>query len=580
MNFTDEFKRELQARNAVTDVISSYINLKRRGKNLVGLCPFHGEKTPSFTVYPNSESYYCFGCSAGGDIITFTMQIENLDYVEAVKLLASRSGIPIPEDAVDDTLQKLKKQILEANREAAGFFHDCLSHPSGSAGISYFRQRNLSDEIIRKFMLGYAPAGWDSLINHLKSKGFSEYVLFKAGLISKSSKTNGFYDFFRNRAMFPIFDLQGNITAFGGRVLDDSKPKYINTSDTPVFDKSKTIYSLNNAKNVTGGRLVLAEGYMDVITMYQAGAQNAVACLGTAFTEGHASILRRYADEIVLVNDTDEPGQIAQKKIISILSQTDLRIRVVNLPAGKDVDEFINKRSAEEFLYLLNKAGNHIEYLLSKEKNLHDDSTADGKTLYLKEAAKIISSVYEPVEREVYISKVCEEENISREAMTEQVKKYAASAKKREVSEKQKLAVREARTSDRINPDKRSNMKASNAEEKIIKILMQNPEMIKSSGLMAEDFVTGFNKRVFAKIKEVLDAGGTPLLVSFSQDFQQEEMSALARLMATDDTVYYSQQELSEAIEFLNEEKQNSKKVNSESLNLDDFFGMVKGKKK
>ena len=572
MKLSDSFLAEIRARNSIEDVVSSYISLKRRGKNIIGLCPFHGEKTPSFTLFPQTDSYYCFGCGAGGDVITFIKEIENLDYIEAVKLLAGRSGLAMPVEGYDDTAAKQKGEILEANKEAARFYHDMLSKDAGKQGLDYLRGRKLTDETIRKFMLGVSPAGWDNLLKHLNAKGFSEYILARAGLITKTSK-GSFVDFFRNRVMFPIFDLQGNVLGFGGRVLDDSKPKYINTSESPVFQKSKNLYALNFAKNEKGGKLILAEGYMDVIAMHQAGAHEAVACLGTAFNNDHATVLRRYAEQVTLCSDTDEAGQKAQRKIISILSSSDIKIKILKLPLGKDVDEFISTQGKEAFLHLLNKAGNHIEHQLQKAKIDIDTDSAQGKVEYLKAAAEIIASIWEPVEREVYISKVSDEEKISKDAMTEQVKKILSMRKKRQTVENQN---KERRVEyDKINPEKRLNPLAANAEEKIIAMLLQNPEYYKKARLSENDFITSFHIKAASRLLAALKCGATPSLSVFANDFTPEEMGRLSRMLAKYNEIYHNEQEFSESVRTLKEEKQKSEK---NDVSLDDFFSQLKSK--
>ena len=371
MPFPDSFLQELKLRSDITEIASSYVNLKRHGRNMVGLCPFHGEKTPSFNIYTENGSFYCFGCGAGGDVITFIMKIENLDYVEAVKFLAQRAGMEMPENTYDDSLSKLRMRIYEANREAARFFHATLLSQRGQSGLNYLRGRALSDRTIRHFGLGFADDDWNSLCNHLKNKGFSEYEIYSANLAFKRKNGNGIYDRFVNRVMFPIIDLRGNVIAFGGRIMTDEKPKYLNTSDTPVFKKSENLFSLNNAKSSGTRTLILCEGYMDVIALNQAGFTNAVATLGTALTNEQAVLMKRYADEVIICYDADGAGQKATARAIQILRNAGLPIKILTVPSGKDPDEFIRSKGDNgpaAFKLLIEKCGNDIEYRLMKYK--------------------------------------------------------------------------------------------------------------------------------------------------------------------------------------------------------------------
>lgn len=426
MPFPDSFLQELKLRSDITEIASSYVNLKRHGRNMVGLCPFHGEKTPSFNIYTENGSFYCFGCGAGGDVITFIMKIENLDYVEAVKFLAQRAGMEMPENTYDDSLSKLRMRIYEANREAARFFHATLLSQRGQSGLHYLRGRALSDRTIRHFGLGFADDDWNSLCNHLKNKGFSEYEIYSANLAFKRKNGNGIYDRFVNRVMFPIIDLRGNVIAFGGRIMTDEKPKYLNTSDTPVFKKSENLFSLNNAKSSGTRTLILCEGYMDVIALNQAGFTNAVATLGTALTNEQAVLMKRYADEVIICYDADGAGQKATARAIDILRNAGLPIKILTVPSGKDPDEFIRSKGENgpaAFKLLIEKCGNDIEYRLMKLKENYNLNTTDGKVAFLNEAVKIVATIESPIERDVFASKLCTELEIDKNAFLEQISK-------------------------------------------------------------------------------------------------------------------------------------------------------------
>ena len=386
MKLNERFIQDLQERADIEQFISSYVTLKRRGKTLVGLCPFHNEKTPSFTVYPDTRSFYCFGCGAGGDVISFVRRIDNLDYIEAVKSVAQIAGMPMPEDGYDDTLSKKRMRLLAANREAARFFNSCLMQEKNRHALEYFLSRGLSMNTIRHFGLGYAPNEWRSLLEHLRSKGFTDEELVLANLARRSDKDGrvSYYDNFRNRVMFPIIDLRGNVIAFGGRVMDDSKPKYINTSDTLVYKKSNGVFALNFAKNANDNKLILVEGYMDVIALHQAGFTNAIACLGTAFTSEQANLLARYAEEILICYDNDEAGKKATEKALGVLGKTGVKLRVVKMDGGKDADEIIRKHGKERFDALLGKAANRTEYRLLEERmnSISQPMTANSVSLW------------------------------------------------------------------------------------------------------------------------------------------------------------------------------------------------------
>ena len=328
MALSESFLQELKFKTDIEDIISGYVSLKKRGSTSIGLCPFHNEKTPSFTVYNDTQSFYCFGCGAGGDAVTFIKKIENLDYIDAVKLLAQRAGIQMPDDATyDDSLSKKRRRILEINRETAKFYYSYMMSPQGKTGLDYYLNRGLSLNTIKRFGLGYAPNDWDSLLKHLKSKGFKPSEMVDADVV-KVGKNNRYYDTFRNRVMTPIIDVRGNVIAFGGRVLDDSKPKYINTSDTLVYKKTNELFALNLAKDNCAESLILCEGYMDVIAMHQAGFQNAVAGCGTALTNEQVRLISRYTKEVILAYDADEAGQKALNKAIGLFKNTDVKVKI------------------------------------------------------------------------------------------------------------------------------------------------------------------------------------------------------------------------------------------------------------
>lgn len=559
MKRNDRFVQELQDKVDIESVISANISLKRRGKNLVGLCPFHNEKTPSFTVYPESNSFYCFGCGAGGDVITFVRRMENLDYTEAVKLVAQMAGVPMPEDGYDDTLSKQRRRLLEANREAARFFNACLNDPKNKDALDYFLKRGLSPNTIRKFGLGYAPNDWRALINHMKSKGFNEHELVLANLARRSDKDGrtNFYDNFRNRVMFPIIDLRGNVIAFGGRVMDDSKPKYINTSDTLVYKKSNGVFALNFAKNANEGKLILVEGYMDVIALHQAGFSNAIACLGTAFTSEQANLLSRYADEVIICYDNDEAGKAATAKALGVLGKTGLKLRVVSMAGGKDADEIIRKHGKERFADLLKEAANKTEYKLLEERNKYNLATDDGKLRFLMAASQVLVSCGS-IEREIYATRLSNELGVSVESIKAQIN--ASAAKLRKVDEAKKRQQTDAMLAksfeDKNNPERAGNLRVAKAEETLIASFLRNPDFYfkLKEKISHEKFITAFNKRIMECLERGLDAGLEPGLSLFSADFTPEEMDSVTRIFHQSDSLSNTLKECEDCIEVLTDD--------------------------
>ncbi len=559
MAISDVFLQELHSKVDIEQVISPYVNLRRRGKNFVGLCPFHNEKTPSFTVYPDTQSFYCFGCGAGGDVITFVRRVDNLDYVEAVKTVAQMAGMSMPEDGFDDTVSKKRNRILSANREAARFFHSCLVGKSGEAALGYLLRRGLSMSTIRHFGLGYAPDSWHDLLNHMRSKGFTEQELYEANLVRKSEKEGrvNFYDNFRSRIMFPIIDLRGNVVAFGGRVTDDSKPKYINTSDTLVYKKSLGVYGLNFAKNSNSNRLILVEGYMDVIALHQAGFTEAIACLGTAFTREQANLLSRYANEILICYDSDEAGQKATQRALSVLNTTGATLRVIKLAGGKDPDEIIKTFGRDRFSDLLTGAANQIEYKLLRARESYDLSTDDGKMNFLIAASDVLATVGN-IEKDIYASRLANELDVSKEAILSRVKSRQAYHKRKEKSTEDENLRRSLESfSDKNNPERAQNIRAARAEETLIASLMRNGDFYGkvSEKLSPDDFITAFNRRLYTCLCSKLEEGMSVELSFFASDFSPEEMDTVSRIFFLADNLANTLGECYECIEVLRQEK-------------------------
>lgn len=586
MALSDEFLDDLRRRADIESTVSSYVSLKRKGKILTGLCPFHNEKTPSFTVYPETQSYYCFGCGNGGDVITFIRNIENLDYMEAVKLLADRHGVSMPQDGYDSGLSKKRTEMYGANREAARFFHAKLYSPEGRQGLEYFYSRGLTDDTIRHFGLGYAPDSWHDLENYLVSKGYSQQLLYEANIL-RSTVKNGkryYYDAFKNRAMFPVIDLRGNVIAFSGRRIHDadSDRKYVNTSDTLVYKKGSNLFALNFAKKSKSDSIILCEGNLDVISLHQAGFTNAVAGLGTALTEEQAHLLSHYTGEIFICYDSDEAGQKATRKAISILGKTTLKVRIIHMTGGKDPDEIIQKFGAEGFKRCLDSAANDVEFSLLSERSKYDISSPAGRSDYLKAAAAVLASLNSPVELDIYISRLSEEFSVNKDAVTAQVKIERAKRAKKQKNE----FYREVRDSvinqgdkiNKVNTQRTKALRAAKAEEILIASFMSDPELYRKleSKLTPELFVTDFNRRVFSAISERIKDGRPVGLSFFSSEFTPEEISVIARIETVSTDISNSVRECEDCINVLTKEKNRHIDVKPSEMSDEDFMKLFK----
>ena len=540
MPLPESFMQDLKSRCDITDIVSSYVNLKRRGKNMVGLCPFHNEKSPSFNVYPENNSFYCFGCGAGGDVITFIRKIENLDYIEAVKMLADRVGLQMPEQGVDDSMSRLRQRVLEINRESARFFHSALLSPEGKPGLDYFARRRLPMKMIRHFGLGWAPESRFALVNHLRSKGYSEREMIAAN-VAVETRSGRAMDRFHARVMFPIIDLRGNVVAFGGRILTNEKPKYINTSDTPVYHKSSGLFAMNFAKNaLENDRIILAEGYMDVISLHKAGIENAIASLGTALTAEQARIIARYAKEVVICYDSDEAGQKAAQRAIPILRGAGLLVRVMAVPGNKDPDEFINAcgdEGAARFRRLIEQSGNDVEYRLAKLKSGYDLSNENGRIQYLMAAVELLAGIENAIERDVYVSRLSQELNVDKNAILQQMsvsvrKKARAAQRQQQRDMTEQLSARR----DTVNPEKRRYVRVANAEERLIACLFHNNDLAQSLNCRVppEKFVTAFNRRLYQSLLGKIineETVTSPQITDFSAECTPDEMGRLAKIV-------------------------------------------------
>ena len=536
MAIPQSFLKELDQRSPIADIASSYVDLKRRGKNLVGLCPFHNEKTPSFNIYPENNSFYCFGCGKGGGVLQFVMNAENLAFLDAVRWLAQRAGMTVPEDGVDDSMSRLRTRILEINREAGRFFYSTLSTPEGKPGLDYLKSRGLDAKTIRHFGLGYAPDSGFALVNHLRRKGYTQEEMQAADVARMSQRGNP-YDRYRSRVMFPIFDLRGNVVAFGGRILTDEKPKYINTGDTLVYHKSSGLFAMNFAKDSNSRQLILAEGYMDVIALHRAGFTNAIASLGTSLTEEQARIMRRYADEVIICYDSDEAGQRATQRAIPILKNTGLLVKVITVPGNKDPDEFMRSQGKDgplRFKQLLEAGGSDIEYRLGKIRSKYDLSTPDGKTRYLRDALENVLAKLDTMERDVYSAKLSQETDVGRDSILDSANRLAAQENRKKKRELIRSQTKITAAQSVLDKGKAENLKAAMAEEGIIAFLFRHQEKAKEVGerLPPEKFVTDWNRRVYGILLGKAIYGDISL-TDFAEDLTGDEMSELTRIVTT-----------------------------------------------
>ncbi len=536
MRIPKELVEDIRARNDIVELISSYVNLKRAGSNYSGLCPYHSEKSPSFTVFPATASFYCFGCGAGGDAITFVMRSENLDYPSAVEFLAKRAGIPFSVEEREEG-GMTRRRVYDMNLEAAKYFRACLFDGNiGKKGMEYFAgARQLSPSVIKHFGLGYAPEGFGGLTNHMRKLGYSEEELITGFLCGKSQKTGRAYDYFRNRVIFPIINTSGDIIAFGGRVLDDSKPKYLNSSDTPGFKKSKNLFALNFAKNHCSERLILCEGYMDVIALHAAGFENAVATLGTALTSEQARLMAKHTKEVIISYDSDEAGQNATRKAVRMLSEVGLDVKILKMDGAKDPDEFIKKFGKEAFSRLLDNCRTSFEFKLESVMAKYNISRSDDKVKMANEMCEYIAEVWSEVERDVYISSVSKALSIPAESLKNDIKHIRDKKIKNHIANESKQARLDAMgVGDRINSDGAKNVRARAAEEAVIGLLLLYEEyrdsVVKGKiKLDRSDFVSEFHGKVFERIIELQREEGYDFSL-LGQFFDPDEMGRLEGL--------------------------------------------------
>ena len=569
MAFPPAFLDELNARNPIEDVVGQYVALTRRGSNLFGLCPFHGEKTPSFSVAPEKGIFYCFGCHKGGGVVNFIMEIENLTYGDAVRFLAKRAGLEVPDDGAYQSQYKKKERLWALCRAAAQFYHAQLKTPAGEEARAYLQKRGVSGQTVTRFGLGYSPNRWTALLDVMTAKGYTKEELLEAGLLSQNRDKGTLYDRFRNRLMFPIIDVRGNVIGFGGRVMDDSTPKYLNSPETEIFNKRKNLFALNIAKKSKQGRMILTEGYMDAISLHQYGFDCAVASLGTSLTEEHAAILAKYVPEVVLTYDGDEAGQNATRRAIPMLEKTGIQVRVLRMQGAKDPDEFLKKYGAQRFEVLLDSCQNQAEYRLDSLRRKFDLTLDEQRVEFLSQAAALIASFPNAVQREIYGRRAAEAAGITPEAMQLEVKK---AYRKSRAIEKRKREAQELDIARQRAPKIRAihydNLRSATAEEGLICMLLREPELIAGVKLPAEACSVDLFGRVLTQLRQRVQSGRPVSLAAMEGEFTPEEMSHLSYILSKD-TSPVSDEALADYLRVIQEEYEGRTRARSEdSLRL------------
>lgn len=532
MAIPSSFIDDLVARSDIVDVVSDYVKLTPKGGSYWGLCPFHGEKTPSFHVRADQQNYHCFGCGKGGGVISFVMEVENLPYLDALRLLAKRAGVEFPEQNMDQRSRRKRARLLELNKEAARFFHSQLHGPAGRQGLEYLQRRGLSRGIMTRFGLGFAPDNWDSLIRAMAQKGYEKGDLLEAGL-AVSSQKGRIYDRFRGRVMFPIIDLRGDVIGFGGRVMGDGAPKYLNSPDSPVFNKSRNLFALNLAKNTKLGRIVLTEGYMDTISLYQAGFDCAVASLGTSLTADHAKLLSRFTKEVVICYDADSAGIQAANRAIPLLEKTGLKVRVVRVHGAKDPDEFLKKFGPDAFAKLLDQSENYVNYNLRQLQEKYDLTDPIQRAEFARAGAEVISQLESPVEREVHAGQLAQTTGVGKDALLQEIQRCR---RKRFYQAKKKQERRDLTPVNQIQPKSRQmrydNPRSARAEEGILRLLMLDSSLARQiSDLTPADFTAPVLGKIYGVLRDRMDQGRSLQLGALEGELSGEEISLLTEIM-------------------------------------------------
>ncbi len=556
MAFPEKFITELVERNDIVDVVSGYVRLgKKSGSNMFGLCPFHSEKTPSFSVSPDKQIYHCFGCGKGGGVINFIMEIEGLTFPEAVEFLARRVNMPMPEQENDAESRK-RARMLALNKDAARFFYEQLSTPAGQPARDYMAKRRIGPATAKNFGLGFAPDSWESLRNAMKAKGYNDFEMADAGLVRRG-KTSGFYDTFRNRLMFPVIDVRGNVIGFSGRILGDGEPKYMNSPETLVFNKSRNLFALNLAKKSKSGYIILSEGNIDVVSLHQAGFDSAVASLGTSLTAEQARLLSRYTKEVIIAYDNDGAGLKASQRAIGILEQLDVKVRVLRMSGAKDPDEFIKLKGPDAFRNLLEASENQVDYRLKAVTDKYDLTQDDQKVAFLREATDFVARLPGSLERQVYAMRVATMAGVAADAVTGEVERR----RKRMIRSAQRTDEREqTRPGIQMQPPEKAlrydDPGSAAAEEGLIRLLYNEPALVKRPNLPpAEDFSAPALGRIYGVIRQKLERGDTVNTATLGAALSGEEMNLLVRVIQKPEVLNRSDQALQDYIRKIQEHK-------------------------
>ena len=565
MAFSPAFIDELIAQNPIEDVVGQYVNLKRSGANMFGLCPFHGEKTASFSVAPDKGIYYCFGCHKGGGVINFQMEVEGMSYPDAVRALAKRVGMEVPDDEEYQSRYHQQERLWALHKEAARFYHTRLYAPEGAAALQYATGRGMPKAVLTTFGIGYAPDSWTNLVDHLRKKGYTDQELKDSGLVTVSQKNGNLFDRFRDRLMFPIIDVRGNVIGFGGRIMkkDDNAAKYLNSPETLIFNKRKNLFALNLAKKSKLGYLILVEGYMDAIALHQYGFDCAVASLGTALTPDGATLLSKYTDQVVLIYDGDNAGQNATQRAIPILEKAGLKVKVLQMQGAKDPDEYLKKFGADKFRLLLEGSSNRIEYQLNAIAKKYDISVDDQKVQFVNECAALIATLDSPIKREIYGKRVAEAASLSEKAVEMEVNKAQKIRRAREKKAQEKIDLAPAQAFQRRGSSKvpYNNVKSGVAEQGLIAMLMRESALLGQAGdLKAEEFSVPLFAKVYTQIKERV-AMGLEVSLATLTDLTDDEMSHMAGIVYEQDAI--NEKAFADCVRTVRSEHQ-SKQVSSE----------------
>jgi DNA primase len=563
MPFPERFLEELMERSDIYDVVSGYVRLTKRGSNYFGLCPFHNEKTPSFSVNQDKQIYKCFGCGKGGSVVNFIMEVENLSYPDAIHFLANKAGMTVPEDDGDNRLPNLRKRLLSLNKDAARFYYSLLGENEGAVARTYLEKRKISPKTATRFGVGCVPNEWDRLTRAMKKLGYTDYELVEAGLAVKNNK-GSVYDKFRDRLMFPVIDVRGEVLGFSGRTLSDAEPKYLNSPETPVFSKRRTLFGINLAKNTKRSSIILCEGNIDVVMLHQAGFDNAVASMGTSLTVEQTRLLSRYTSEIDICYDNDPAGIKATDRAIEILKNSEFKVKVIRLPDkiedGKkikiDADDYIKQFGADAFEKLISGSDDRVEYALVNLQGKFDISSDEGRVEYLKAAGELIATLGSPVEREVYGGRVAAAVGISAEAMKLEIDRM----RKRKIGQQRKKIEKEALSPvAALQPKARAlrydNVRSAAAEEGVIRLLIRDPEIIEACDIDTDEFSSPILGKIYSIIRAKLNEGKAPQISLFSEYLTEDEMSLLVRIDEKPESVSGSREALKDYISVIRTEK-------------------------